>query len=295
MLGHSSLLRQILLIHKLRQSNGYSYVAIQEYMQKKLDGKTYSERTFFRDVKTIRKSLKIDIEYDRKNNVHHITTDADELNIKALESFEMLNVLMSKENYSAYMHFENRRPDGVQHFQILLQAIKDHRLVRFKHQKYYEEIITDRLIEPYTLKEFKGRWYLLGKDLKEDKLKTFGLDKMSQLEIKPKKFTYPADFDPQQMFKNCFGIIIPQEGEQIQNVILSFNPEEGKYIRSYKLHESQVKLIGNDDEYKISLDVYVTHDLIMEILSHGEEVEVIEPEGLKTKIKNHLIDALNYY
>ena len=37
----------------------------------------------------------------------------------------------------------------------------------------------------------KGRWYLLSKDYADDCIKTFALDRIHELEMTKKKFTYP--------------------------------------------------------------------------------------------------------
>ena len=136
---------------------------------------------------------------------------------------------------------------------------------------------------------------MLAKDHKDDKIKRFNLDKLSQVEGKKKKFQYPVDFDPRVMFKNCFGIITPQKGEQVEEVILSFHLQQGRYVKSYPLHESQRELECGDDEYKISLNIYITDDFIMEILSYGEDAEVIMPVSLKNAVKGRLGKALAYY
>lgn len=54
--------------------------------------------------------------------------------------------------------------------------------------KFEENDISQRNAEPYALKEFKGRWYLLAKDRKDYQIKTFGLDRIQELEITNKNF-----------------------------------------------------------------------------------------------------------
>ena len=71
----------------------------------------------------------------------------------------------------------------------------------------------------------------------------------------------------------------------IFKVILSFEPEQGKYIKSYPIHESQVILADNQQELRIKLTIFITHDLVMEILLYGMSVRVISPEHLVKKIK----------
>ena len=51
----------------------------------------------------------------------------------------------------------------------------------------------------------------------------------------------------------------------------------------------------NEEELRISLDLVITKDLIMEILSHGENVKVIKPKSLIRDIKNQLDKTSNYY
>jgi len=107
-----------------------------------------------------------------------------------------------------------------------------------------------RVVEPYALKEFKNRWYVLANDLKDNKVKSFALDRLTELEITNKKFQLPNNFNINEHFKFSFGIISPN-GQEPQEVILSFDPFQGKYIKTLPLHESQVILKDNEQELRI--------------------------------------------
>jgi predicted DNA-binding transcriptional regulator YafY len=53
------------------------------------------------------------------------------------------------------------------------------------------------------------------------------------------------------------------------------------------LHHSQKELINNEDEYRIELLLHPTYDFVMELMSIGAHVKVIEPQSLKKEmIKN---------
>ncbi|HEY1008579.1 MAG TPA: WYL domain-containing protein, partial [Daejeonella sp.] len=71
-----------------------------------------------------------------------------------------------------------------------------------------------RQVHPYALKEFRGRWYILAKDLKDNRIKTFGLDRIQYLEITKKRFTFPSDLNVGELFRNCFGIINPDDASR---------------------------------------------------------------------------------
>ncbi|HNV53170.1 MAG TPA: WYL domain-containing protein, partial [Tenuifilaceae bacterium] len=154
--------------------------------------------------------------------------------------------------------------------------------------------IARRTVEPYVLKEFKNRWYLLANDLKDNQIKSFALDRMTELEISKNRFPFPADFDVNEHYKNCFGIISPNK-QKLQEVVLSFTPFQGKYIKSLPLHETQEILKDNSDEVLVKLTLYVTLDFIMEILSFGDNVKVIAPDDLIEELKKTYQNALNQY
>ncbi len=176
----------------------------------------------------------------------------------------------------------------------LLHAIKNQVQINFTYKKYWEDELTERIVEPYALKEFKNRWYVLANDLKGNQVKSFALDRLTDLEITKRKFQFPNDFNINDHYKYCFGIISPN-GHKPQEVILSFDPFQGKYIKSLPLHESQQILIDNEEELRIKLTLFVTHDFFMELLSYGENLKVIEPESLIKDIKNSMQATLKQY
>lgn len=212
-----------------------------------------------------------------------------------MEAFDTFNALKIGENTSKSIHFEKRRPQGTEHLFGLLHAIKNNLQIRFNYHKYWEDEVTTRTAEPLALKEFKNLWYVLAKDLKDSKIKSFALDRINELEITKKHFTFPKNFNVNDYYRNCFGIISPDEGQKLEVVILSFDPNQGKYIKSLPLHDSQEILQDNDNELQIRLFIYVTQDFLMEILSFGENVKVIQPENLITDLKLTYKKALKQY
>ena len=107
---------------------------------------------------------------------------------------------------------------------------------------------------------------------------------MSSLEITNVTFILPANYSAEESYRYCFGIISPND-ENPQEIILSFDPFQGKYIKTLPLHETQRVLIDNEDELQIKLHLHVTHDLVMELLSFGNNVKVLKPKLLANEIK----------
>lgn len=293
-----TLARYNLIIQKLRKKDS-SFEEISDYLAYESELQDYdfniSKRTFQRDLKDIDSLYNIEIAYDFSRKVYYINyDDQTDINERILEAFNTFNALKISDRLSKHIHFEKRKPQGTDNLYGILHSIKNQLEIKFTYSKYWEEDVSFRQVQAYALKEFRNRWYILAKDLKDKQLKTFALDRLSDLEITKKQFEFPKNFDVNTYFEYCFGIIGPGH-KKPEDVILSFTAYQGKYIKSLPLHESQDILIDNENELRVKLKVYATHDLFMELLSYGQELKVIKPKSLKNQLKSTLKKALEQY
>ncbi|MFO8054205.1 MAG: WYL domain-containing protein [Bacteroidales bacterium] len=290
--------RYTLIIKKLRRLPA-SFEEVLDYLEREslLQGYDYciSSRTFQRDLHDIRSLYNIDIQYDSSQAKYYVCNDPEpDGRERILEAFDTFNALDLTDRLSKYISFEKRRPEGTEHLYGLLHAIKNRRQIRFLYFKFSEQQESQRTIDPYLLKEFKKRWYVLGRDQRDERVKSFGLDRMSELDVTQRTFSPDPETDLQERFRYCFGIISPN-AEFPKEVILSFNPHNGKYVKSLPLHHTQEVIIDNAREFRIRLWLYITHDLYMELLSFGDKVKVIKPLQLAGKLKNTYQTALKQH
>lgn len=291
--------RHHLIINKLR-SNPCSFKELQDYLEKNSidDEENYviSKRTFERDVNEIREIYKIDIEYNRSQNAYEITQDADEVKTdRLIESFQIFNALSISDSVSNHIIIEKRKHFGTDNMHGLLHAIKNQLELKFTHEKFWKENNEKqiRLVFPLALKEARNRWYLVVQDPKDSVYKTFGLERISDLEITRKKFDYPKDFNPDVKFKYSFGIIT--DGTKPEKIKLWLSHNQANYIKSLPLHHSQKVVSENETECIIELYMSPTYDFVMELLSMGSEIKVLEPKILQEEIKSKLLKTLNLY
>lgn len=292
--------RYSLIINKLRK-NASSFEEIQKYLAEQSinDEENYeiSIRTFQREIKEIASTHGIEINYNRSQGVYEIVYDGnEERNERLMENFEIIDALKISTHLSNHLILEKRRPLGTNNMNYLMHSIKNRNEISFSYSKYWAEELVDaqRKVQPLALKEARYRWYLLAKDLKDNRIKTFGLDRISNLEISNLKFEIPENYNPEETFHHSFGII-NEDHKEPQKIILSFSFEQGKYIKSLPLHHSQKELINNEKEYRIELFLQPTYDFVMELLSIGAEVKVIEPESLKKELIKKMEATLNQY
>jgi predicted DNA-binding transcriptional regulator YafY len=291
--------RHHLIINKLR-SNPCSFKDLQDYLEKhsidEEENYVISKRTFERDVNEIREIYKIDIEYNRSQNVYEITQDADEVKTdRLIESFQIFNALSISDSVSNHIIIEKRKHLGTDNMHGLLHAIKNQFQIQFSHENFWNDNAQKqaRTVFPIALKEARNRWYLVAQDPKDTVFKTFGLDRISDLEITRKKFEYPKDFNPEEKFKYSFGIIT--DGTKPEKIKLWLSHNQANYIKSLPLHISQKVVSETETECVIELYMSPTYDFIMELLSMGSEVKVLEPKNLQEEIKSKLLKTLNLY
>ena len=297
--------RYLLILKKLKVKPFSTYEELQAYIENQFDYLQmqddnlqigFSKRTLQRDIKEIRNVFGIDIDYSKSQKGYCIKQKENEnMNFqRMMEAFDMFNSLNLAQDLTPFIHMEKRRPQGTDNLYGLLHAIKNRLQIKFTYQKFWEEELSQRLVEPYALKEFKNRWYLMAKDSKDNNIKSFALDRLTNFEITNHTFKYPDNYSIEQSYRYCFGIISPND-EEPQDIILSFDPFQGKYIKTLPLHHTQQVLLDNEEEMKIKLKLCLTHDLVMELLSFGEYMKVIKPKSLADQIKQAHQNAYRQY
>jgi proteasome accessory factor B len=296
------LYRYSLILKRLERSPA-SYKQIKEYLERESDikGKNYSIslRSLQRDIKDIYEQLGIEITNERKGDKRYFIKsrpDTTEHSQRLLEAFQIFNAIKASKEYAESIFLETRKPDGLEHFYGLLHAIKNNKIIKLAYRKFYSDEITERKLFPLALKEAKNRWYLIAEDTKDSQVKTFGLDRISDLEITKLGFLKKANVNYNDLFKYSFGIINPVD-QKPEKVKLSFSFTQGQYIKSFPLHKSQAILNESkeNDEVIIELFIQITDDFVMELLSYGPDVEVLSPKSLRKEIKKNLLNTLQYY
>jgi predicted DNA-binding transcriptional regulator YafY len=289
------------ILGKLRSNGRATFEEINNTLKKEgeLIGRdlSISIRTLQRDIAAISELWYVEIKYDFSRKCYYIASEDEgsaEAANRLLEAFDIKQALSVSNNLSPYLVFENRRAAGTENLFGLLHAIKNKRAVRFLYSKFWNNETLQRTCEPYALKEFKSRWYLLAKDIKDSKTKTFGLDRITELEITKQKFKYPESYRVNEEFRHCFGIIKPDNGKP-EKITISLLPEQARYIKTFPLHQSQKIVKETDEEVVFSLFVFITYDFILELLSHGDNLKVLSPPKLKNEIKKIYRSALSHY
>ncbi|WP_157807149.1 helix-turn-helix transcriptional regulator [Algoriphagus formosus] len=207
-----------------------------------------------------------------------------------LESWDIINAFDLASDLDQIVFFDERKAKGTEHLSSFVEAIRKGLKVRFKHFRNWLETSDYREISPLALKEVKYAWYLIGLNEKGE-LRNYGLDRIHHLTITSKKFEKPDGLNLKDYYQNVFGIL-NDSSIPVETIKLQFSKEQGHYIKSLPIHSSQKVIQDDENGLIIELRLKINHELISEILSYGDQVRVLEPEGIRKRCEGILNDIL---
>ena len=258
-----------------------------------------TERSFERDLKTIRELFFIDVEYNRFKNGYYINTESFSDFSEWVQVFELVNnyqvlneTLIQLTSNCEYIDFDRSTLKFNPEFlKLILKAIINKQYIQFEYTNYQTNAVKSVVLQSVLLKEFQNRWYVCGCE-DNGVFKSYGIDRITNL-VLINEFFSPTIKNPKELFDQIIGLTL--EEYSLEQVILSFHPLQGKYIKSQPLHSSQQILIEDEIEIRIAIRVIPNYELEEQILKHGERVKVIEPQWLREEIKSRLQKAIHYY
>lgn len=289
------------LIIKRLEKGPATYDQIARYLEieSEISDKNFriSKRTLQRDIKDIYSQLNIEIVNEKKGDKRYYIKskpETQEHGHRLLESYQLINVINASQDYAEYVFLETRKPKGLEHFYGMLYAIRNKRVLSFVHTKYWDDRITKRVVHPLALKESQGRWYLLAVDTNDNRLKTFGLDRIDDVEISKVQYKNRYGYKLPDLYKHSFGIL-SNDGKDPENILLKFTSEQGQYVKTYPLHSSQKIISETKKEVIVEVCLHITYDFIKELLSYADELVVLKPAHLRTQMKKYLKSTLKQY
>jgi len=222
--------------------------------------------------------LSIDYNYLNKGYSIPVNEQQDPLVDQLMENIDLLHIGIDG-GLPEFVQPEKRRSRGTEHLLPLKNAITNNKNVQFKYKKFYPNVIESKSVQPYMLKESRGRWYLLGLDQNKNP-KAYGLDRINELEVQDKTFRKNIGIDWNEMYKYSFAMFTDQP---VENVVLSFDQRDGNYIEAMPIHSSQT-ITRQEERVIVKLKIRITLDFIMELMSRSWSVEVIAPLRLRQEL-----------
>ncbi len=291
------------LIDLIQRSGGITFEEIDKaWRRSSMNANPYSplsERTFHRHKNDIEEIFGITIKCHKNSNKYYIDNEGEVesggVQDWMLSTIAVDNMLNESRDLRDRIQFEEI-PGGRQFLSVVINAMRENSVLRMVYKSFWSDEKQDTWIQPYFLKVFQQRWYLIGIPGTHPKdLHTYALDRIDLLEVTNEKFKYPKKFQPYEYYRDSFGIF---HGEgPAETVILKVANHQVKYFDSLPLHKTQRKMTEKSEknytyyEYRMS----PAYDLVQHICSKGGAVEVIEPQSLRDMVADEVMQMYKMY
>lgn len=251
------------------------------------EGKELPKRTFHKWRIAIEEMFGLIIENENSGQYRFFIQNAEDLRNGSMRSWlfntlTVSNLMMESASIKDKILFDEI-PDGEQYLPVILEALKKNTVLEMTYQSFWRDEANTFTVEPYCLKAFKQRWYLVSRSPYYDKIMIYALDRVHELEPTALHFDYPEDFVAGEYFEDCFGIIADHNYD-VETVKLKVSAGQANYLRSLTLHQTQSEIERNDEYSIFKLRLRPTFDFRQEILMMGSDVEVLSPEWFRDEV-----------
>ena len=243
-------------------------------------GEELSERQFHRYTDAVEELFDIEIKYSRTQRGYVIADleGIDNMGMRKwlIQTFSVNNILHESQDLKNRILLENV-PSGQHYLTTIVDAMRESVALSMTYQSFGKSEPSTFEVEPYCVKLFEQRWYMLGMS---DKLRIYALDRIQALEPTERKFKLPKNFDAEKFFEDYYGIIISDEDFDVEPVALKVDWWQSKYLRTLPLHHTQVEVECNDEYSIFEYRLCPSFDFRQKILSMGGSVCVLAPSDL---------------
>ena len=278
-------------------------ISLKEIQSKWLDsdlseGVELSQRTFHKWRIATEELFGICIDCRRTGGYNYYIANAEVLHEGDIRSW-LLSTTSLQQQLSHSISLSERIlleyiPSSQSYLSDIIKAMKTSHCIEVTYQRYTSATPRTSILEPYALKVFKQRWYLLAKATDMPYLLLYSLDRMQGVTLVEQKYQLSPEFDAEEFFEDCYGTIIDAtvEAERIE---LRVTAAQACYLKSLPLHHSQ-RLLREDEEYSV-FELYLkpTYDFLQALLSYGSELEVIAPVSLRKQMQEEVAAMMNRY
>ena len=283
--------RYVWLVDTIYRNRGITFKEINEQWLRSANNNSKEDlplKTFHNHRRAIEELFEINIECDRKNGCIYYIQNPDDMKHERVRSW-LLNTFAVNNLINESYKIKNRIlleeiPSGQHFLARIIEAMQEGRTIEITYQSFWKEESRTFKAEPYCVKIFKQRWYLVAKSDAHEEARIYALDRIQSLTINSTKFTLPGNFDAETYFYHCFGIFV-DENCKIEKVKIKVFDYQVRYLRALPLHHSQLEKEECDDYSVFEYFLRPTFDFYQELLSHGAEIEVLSPLWLRDEMR----------
>lgn len=262
------------------------------------DGSDFSRRTFFAHKNAVEEMFQVNIDCDSSDGYKYYISDESEFrqdNARKwlLNTFNVSKMVGDAKDMHKRIMLEDI-PEGTEYLQLIIDAMRRNHILEVEYKPFYGKEKEVFHIHPYCLRVNRHRWYILGWNEERNAVRHCALDRAWSIAELDEKFKFPKNFSADEYYRYSIGIWVDEKIVPEKVVIRAFG-QQADYLRTLPLHQSQKKIGSGDGYTDYQYKLCNTNELIRELLSKGNTIEVLEPQSLRDDVIKAAEDLLEIY
>ena len=176
------------------------------------------------------------------------------------------------------------------HFQAVGSALLRRQRLVLTHYNRGSDETREREVSPQRLIHYRDNWYLDAWCHLRRALRSFSVDAIQNVQVLAKPAIEVPDAELDAVLGSGYGIFA---GKRVVWASLRFTAERARWVAAESWHPRQEGRFDADGSYLLRLPYADPRELVMDILRHVPEVQVIAPQSLRELVRNKLRQALN--
>jgi predicted DNA-binding transcriptional regulator YafY len=179
-------------------------------------------------------------------------------------------------------------------FRCCADAVLQRTRIRFTYRTRSRpgDVEAARYVSPQRLVYYRNNWYLDAWDHDRDDLRIFAVDEIRDLTPLREAAQDVDDSVLDERVRGGYGIFA---GEATETAVLRFSADRAMWVSKEQWHAKQEGRFLGDGSYELRVPYSQQEELVMDVLRHGDQVEVIEPQSLRRRVADGLRSALGLY
>ena len=295
--------RYVWLVDTIYRAGRISFEEINERWQRSSLNETGEElplKTFHNHKNAIQQMFDINIECDRRAGYLYYIEHAEDMERGGVRTW-LLNTFAVNHLINESHHLKRRIlfeeiPSGQRFLTQIIEAMRDSLTMDMNYQSFWNEKPTQFEVEPFCVKVFRQRWYVVARSVTDGRLRIYSLDRIVSLQTTDHPFTLPDDFDPEAYFADSFGVVVDEKCA-VERVKIRVQGIQRQYIRTLPLHASQQETEITNDSSVFEFYLRPTLDFQQELLTHAANtdgrIEVLKSQWLREQMKQIGLNLFN--
>ncbi len=184
------------------------------------------------------------------------------------------------------------RSRRIRFFEDIALALMNRRKLHLDYFVRTRDELTHRDVSPQRLVHYRDNWYLDAWCHVANSVRSFALDAVEGAGVLDEAAIEVPEADLNRLLTAGYGIF---SGEKVQWAKLRFSAQRARWVAAEEWHPQQRAAFDDAGRYILEVPYSQDPELMMDILKHGDEVEVLAPPELRKRVAEKLTEAARQY